>query len=152
DTGRLTLIRPDAFEPPDAKPLKVKMLHAVPTIPLYVKGRENKLCAMVDTGSSPLSLIPAVIEKLALPAHPSGRTVISEGASRVRGEKRALAAGDEGQVGGLMYREVPAGYAPPWAKDSCGNRLGMNVLYRHHLIFDLKNRRMWLLPRSGNQW
>jgi predicted aspartyl protease len=153
DTGRLTLIRPDTFVPPPGEPLKVKLLHAAPTIPLYVNGSGNKICALVDTGFySGLALQPGVLEKLALPTQPSGGTVVTYGAFGFQQENPALAPVDNVQIGGLLYREVHVGHAPPWSKDNCGNLLGMNVLYRHRLIFDLKNRRFWLLPRTGNQW
>jgi predicted aspartyl protease len=153
EAGRLTLIRPDAFEPPPGQPLSVKLMHAVPTIALQVNGHEEQICAIVDTGfNAGLALMPKVLEKLALPPHPAGGTITARGAFGVRHEAPALAPLDNLQVGGLVYRAVPVGYAPPWAEDECNNLLGMDVLYRHRLVFDFPNRRFWLLPRAGNQW
>lgn len=153
DAGRVTLIRPDAFEPPAGKPLAVKLSSAVPTIALQVHGPEHELCAMIDTGSnSGLSLAEDVINELALPAAASGRTLVSYGAFGEKYEYPELAPVDQVQVGGLMYRQVWTNHAPPKMAKHCANLLGMNVLYRHHLVFDLRNRRIWLLPRAGNQW
>jgi predicted aspartyl protease len=155
DTGRVTLIHPDVFEPPASKPLKVKLQYATPTMVLRVNGRENGVCVRVDTGYySGLALTPEVIGKLNLPARASGGTVTIHGAFGFTQASPALAPVDNVQIGGLMYREVETGYAPsrPGMTNRCGNLLGMNVLYRHRVIFDLKNRRFWLLPRAGNQW
>lgn len=153
EAGRMTLFHPDKFEPPPGKPLPVKLLHAVPTIPLYVNGRDNELCAIVDTGfNGGLALMPGPLQKLALPPHPAGGTLKARGAFGAQMEGPALAPLDNLEVGGLVYRAVQVGYAPPWAEDECNNLLGMDVLYRHRLVFDFPNRRFWLLPRAGNQW
>lgn len=152
EAGRLTLIHPDAFEPPPGKPLTVELMNAVPTIPLRVNG-SGGICAIVDTGfNSGVALMPAVLEKLTLPPHPAGGTVTGRGAFGSQHEGPALAPLDDLQVGGLVYRAVPVGYAPPWADKECNNLLGMDVLYRHRVVFDLRHKRFWLLPRAGNQW
>jgi predicted aspartyl protease len=153
EAGRLTLIHPDAFEQPPGEPISAKLKNAVPTIPLRVNGSEEPVCAIVDTGfNAGLALTPQVLVKLALPPHPAGGTIIARGAFGVQHESPALAPLDNLQVGGLVYRAVPVGHAPPWADEDCSNLLGMDVLYRHRLLFDLRNRRFWLLPRAGNSW
>jgi GNAT superfamily N-acetyltransferase len=47
-------------------------------------------------------------------------------------------------IGRLLVAQLEA-----WVREKgCGN-LGMALLSRSRIVFDLKNQRMWLLPRAG---
>jgi hypothetical protein len=74
--------------------------------------------------------------------------MISEGALGERWERPELSALEEVKLEGLSFRNVNVAHSNGAAK--CANVIGMEVLSRHRLVFDLKNRRIWFLPRSGS--
>lgn len=151
DAGRLTLINPQAFSPPEQEPLLIKLLNAVPTIQLKLKDSESEVCTIVDTGFfSGLAVTPEIASKHSLPSDPASRKLVIRGAFGARYEQEALAPLDRLQIGDRLYRHVPIVYSPSLL-ENCPNLLGMAILSQSRLIFDLKNRRIWLLPRSGTQ-
>jgi predicted aspartyl protease len=171
DAGRLTLIRPDAFTAPASKPVSlqvrgstllnmaqifgltepvtVQMRGSVP-IQLKVNDHQHTIDAFLDTGTNAGILLTAkVVSELALPRdlmHMIART----GFGGERQVVPSLAALEEVRIGDQIYRNVPA-YETPEDQAGPFNFLGMPVLSRHHLIFDLQRNRVWLLPRSGDR-
>jgi hypothetical protein len=51
------------------------------------------------------------------------------------------------RIGNWILRDVGALGAAPNENAACGSILGMAALSRFHLIFDVKHRHIWLLPR-----
>ena len=152
DTGYVTLIRPDAFIPPDVAPMSVRLSRSRPAVQLEVNGNGRRFCAIVDTGfDGGVAVTPDMAAELSLPTVPG--TSIGRGFGGKRAEGPALAPLDEVRMGDLLYGNVPVmGQVPNTdKKEACRNLLGMAVLARHHLIFDMANHRIWLLPRSGVQ-
>jgi hypothetical protein len=149
DAGRLTLINPKEFSRPEQEPVRVKLLNALPTIQLKLKGSEKEVCAVVDTGFfSGLAVTPEIVSEHSLPRDLAGRKLVMRGTFGARHEQEALAPLDQLQIGDRLYRQVPTAYSPSLF-ENCPNLLGMAVLSQSRLIFDLKNRHIWLLPRSG---
>lgn len=144
--GRVTLIRPDAFVPPAAEPMEVDLNYARPIVDVRIEGHKKPICTVIDTGSPfGLALDTELARKLALPTVP-GRTIRY---SRIDGEVKetpVLAPLEEIRIGKRTFHNVPAfGQVERKGRD-CGTLLGMAVLSRFHLIFDIKRSRMWLLP------
>ena len=147
--GRLVLVRPETFAAPAGEPVPVKLWNGVPTLQLQVNGNEGKVCTVIDTGfNGGLALAPEVVSGLALRPDPAGGTRVSQDGFGNRYERPVLAPLDEMRFGQLIYNNVPVTYGLPLPDaGACGNVLGMTVLYRHRLIFDLAHERVWFLPR-----
>lgn len=151
DARRVTLINPQDFSHPEQEPILVKLMNAVPTIRLKLNDNESEVCTIVDTGFfSGLAVTPEIASKHSLPIDPAGRKLVIRGAFGARYEQEALAPLDRLQIGDRLYRHVPIVYAPSLLAN-CPNLLGMAILSQSRLIFDLKNRHIWLLPPSGTQ-
>jgi hypothetical protein len=149
DARRLTVIHPDAFTPPTEKPLRVKSWKAVPTIQITLSGRSEEICLIVDTGfNGGIGVTPEMANKLDLKRHPGGGVRAAEDGYGNRVLAPELAPLQEVRVGDHIYRDVPIMGAIPNSVGRCGN-LGMALLSRSRIVFDLKNQRMWLLPRAG---
>ncbi len=147
DAGRMTLIQPAAYRPPPGNPIPVQLTWAKPTVQLRVNGHAQQVCAILDTGfNSGLALSGEVLSALALPKA-AGQTTLS-GLGGARWNVPALAPLDEVGFSDQLYRDVPVTEKKSDVEWPCPNLLGMAVLSRHHVIFDLKNQRVWLLPRA----
>ncbi len=147
DRGLVTLIRPGAFIPPADKPLSVQFPVSVPTVQIKVNGHDEPVCAIVDTGFyGGVILSPKTVGKLALASIP-GSKVRGGGVGGREYEAPALEPLKELRVGDRLYQDVPLA-VDPMSKGRCSALLGMKILSKHRIIFDLGNRRMWLLPRS----
>lgn len=145
--SRVTLINPKAFAHPNEEPLRVGLSYARPTVEIKVNGRKPAICALVDTGSPfGVSFSTKLVEKLSLPNVPNQ----TKGYTRVDGKLRetpALAPLDEIQIGNWILEDVPAHSLAPNHNPPCGSILGMSALSRFHPIFDIGNRKVWLLQR-----
>ena len=148
-TGRLVLVRPETFTPPAGEPLPVKLWNAVPTLQLQVNGNERQVCAVIDTGfNGGLALAPELVSALGLPPDPAGGTRVAQDGFGNRYDRPLLAPLQEMRFGQLVYNNVPVTYGLPLPEASaCGNVLGMAVLQRHHIIFDVGHGRVWFLLR-----
>jgi len=145
DNGRLTIIRPDAWTPPTAAPLDVHLWWTKPTVQLRVNGREQPVCAVLDTGfNAGVALSGEVLDALALP-RTAARTMLT-GFGGVRWNAAVPAPLDEVRFGDEIIRNVPL-TEKSGAQWDCPNLIGMALLSRHHLVFDLPHHRVWLLPR-----
>ncbi|HTQ36282.1 MAG TPA: aspartyl protease family protein [Steroidobacteraceae bacterium] len=148
--GRLTLIRPETFKPPADTPMPVKLSYSRPTVKFKVNGRDPESCAIIDTGYGfGLALNSDLVARLALPSNPNVRHSYTR-ADGTRHDSPALFPLDEVIIGGWIFRDVPAvslASGERLGDKSCGNLVGMNILARHHVIFDMRNDRIWLLPR-----
>ena len=150
DRDLVTLIRPGAFVPPTDKPVAVQFSGHLPTVQIRVNGHDKSVCAIVDTGFyGSVALSPKTVDKLALPIIP-GSKAPSYGVGGKVSEATALEPLKELRVGDQLYRNVQDasmddrfGVGP----NACSALLGMKILSRHRIIFDLGNHRMWLLPR-----
>jgi hypothetical protein len=154
EAGRLRLFRPATFTPPPAQPVPVVLWNSVPTLQLTVNGQARQICAVIDTGfNGGLALTSEIVTELALPPDPAGGTRVARDGFGNRYERPLLAPLNELRFGSLAYQNVPVTQSLPLplaGSQQCGNVLGMAVLYRLRLIFDLQNQRVWLLPRAGN--
>ncbi|MEO6078367.1 MAG: aspartyl protease family protein [Steroidobacteraceae bacterium] len=143
--GRLTLIHPDAFIPPAADPLSVKTVNFLPTLLLRVNGNERAVCAIIDTGfNSGIAMAAEVVKELALPKDADTK-MVAQGIGGERFELSGLAPLKEVRIGDQVYDNVPVSELP--YQEPCGELLGMSVLGRNRVIFDLRKQRIWLLPR-----
>jgi hypothetical protein len=146
ESGTLTLIRPAAFKPPQAKATGVKRSESLATLDARINGRDEPICAIVDTGyNSGFALPAAIVEKFGLPED-SRRNIVALGANNLRYEAKGLKPLAEVQFGDQRQTEVPADPLPPGFGQDCGV-LGLSVLSRYRLVFDLGNDRIWFLPR-----
>jgi predicted aspartyl protease len=149
DAGRLTLIHPKAFTPPTLRSVPLKFSSGLPTVELKVNGFKRAICAVLDTGTNAGVHIAADIAvDLALPVNAqrgTRRTQFGGGAEAVM---PALLPLEELQIGNHRYQNVPVSQRPVTGR-SCSSLLGMAILGRHHLILDLRNNRVWLLPRTS---
>jgi predicted aspartyl protease len=147
DAGRLTLIRPGTFRSPAVAALPVQIVANKPTVQLHVNGRDEPVCAILDTGfNSGLALSGEVLAALALPRGAAETSVTGPGGAQWSAPARA--ALEQVSFGNQRYRDVPLTEKKSDVAWSCPNLLGMAVLSRHRLVFDLRNRQVWLLPRS----
>jgi hypothetical protein len=145
DKGLVTLVRPGAFKPPTDKPVSVQFPRYWPTTQIKVNGHD--ICAIVDTGfSGGVALSQKTMDALALPSIPGRelRAVGEGGREQVIPEMAPL---KELRVGERIYQDVSVVLSPVNGENRCTALLGMEILSKHRLIFDLGNRRMWLLPR-----
>jgi hypothetical protein len=150
DAGQLTLTRPDAFTPPESDPLSLQSSQYGPTVQLTVNDREREICAFLDTGfNGGLAVKEKLVHELALPDIP-GRTVVARGIDGRRSEGPALAPLKELRIGDLRYRDVDVIGKVPNDKVRCGF-LGMAIMSKHRLVFDLKENHVWFLPRSTRE-
>jgi hypothetical protein len=151
DARKLKIINPKAFTPPSQAPLPVKLLKGVPTVQLKLNGQRSDVCAIIDTGyNSGLAVTQDVVNKLSLPVDPSGRRLVTRAAFGQQYDQPALAPLKELRLGDFIFRDVQVGHAPT-ESEQCVNLLGMAVLSQHRIVFDLQQKRIWLLPRSGIQ-
>jgi hypothetical protein len=148
DAGRMTLIQPGAYKPPPGTPIPVQITWAKPTVQLRVNGHARQVCAILDTGfNSGVALSGEVLDALALP-QAAGHTTLT-GLGGRRWNVPSLAPLDEVGFSNQLYRDVPVTEKKSDVAWPCPNLLGMAVLSRHRVIFDLKNERVWLLPRAS---
>lgn len=148
DAGRMTLIHPATYTPPAADAVPVQLVSSKPTVQLTLNGHAQPVCAILDTGfNAGLALSGEVLSALALP-QAAGHTTVKAFGGR-QWNVPALAALEEVGFSGQLYRDVPLTEKKSDVTWTCPNLLGMAVLSRHRVIFDLKNQRVWLLPRSG---
>jgi predicted aspartyl protease len=148
DAGRMTLLRPGAGTPSAADALPVQLVQGKPTVQLRVNGRQQQVCAILDTGfNSGVALTSEVLGELALPQL-AGHTMLT-GFGGVRWQVPALAPLQQVEFGAQSYRDIPITEKKSGGEWDCPNLLGMAVLSHHRVIFDLQHRRVWLLPRSG---
>jgi len=152
EAGRLRLFQPAAFTPPGAQPVPVMLWNSLPTLQLTINGQPRQVCAVIDTGfNGGVALSSEIVNALALPPDPAGGTRVARDGFGNRYERPLLAPLTDLRFGGLAYQNVPVTQSPPLPDaQQCGNVLGMAILYRLRLIFDLQNQRVWLLPRAGN--
>jgi predicted aspartyl protease len=149
DAGRLTLIHPDAFTPPTLKPVPIKFSSGLPTVEIKVNGFRRAICAILDTGTNAGVHIAAdIAADLALPVNAQRGTRRAQFGGGSETVMPALFPLEDLQIGDHRYQNVPASQRPASGK-SCGSLLGMAILGRHRLILDLRNSRVWLLPRTG---
>lgn len=147
DAGRMTLIQPAAWKPPPSEPIPVQLTWAKPTVQLRVNGHAQEVCAILDTGfNAGVALSGEVLSALALP-QAAGLTTVN-GLGGARWNVPALAPLDEVGFSNRLYRDVPVTEKKSNVAWPCPNLLGMAVLSRHRVIFDLQNQRVWLLPRA----
>jgi hypothetical protein len=147
DAGRLTLIQPGSWQPPAAAAIPVQIVSNKPTVQLRVNGRAESVCAILDTGfNSGLALSGEVLAGLALPRGAAETSITGPGGAQWSAP--AQAALEQVAFGGQQYRDVPLTEKKSDVAWACPNLLGMAVLSQHRLVFDLGNRRVWLLPRS----
>lgn len=148
DARRLTLIRPGAFRPPAAAAIPVRIASNKPTVQLNVNGHAEPVCAILDTGfNAGVALSGDVLAALALPRGAAHTSVTGPGGAQWSAPARA--ALEQVAFGGQHYRDVPLTEKKSDVAWSCPNLLGMAVLSRHRLVFDLGNQRVWLLPRAA---
>jgi hypothetical protein len=144
---RLSLIHPDTFAPPTSPPLSVNLRLSRPYVHIQL-GDQRTICAIIDTGfDSGLALSPKLVKELSLPTLP-GLKVVYRGFNGRREEAPALAPLPRLEFAGQAFQDVPVIGAVPRESDECGNLLGMAVLSRQRLVFDLGKKRMWLLPNQ----
>jgi hypothetical protein len=147
DAGRMTLIRPESWKPPSGESIPVQLTGSKPTVQLRVNGHAQEVCAILDTGfNSGVALSGEVLSALALP-QAAGHTTLS-GLGGARWNVPALAPLDRVGFSNQLYRDVPVTEKKSDVAWPCPNLLGMAVLSNHRVIFDLKNQRVWLLPRA----
>ena len=148
-SGRLMLVRPETFVPPAGEPVPVKLWNGVPTLQLQVNGNARQICAVIDTGfNGGLALAPELVTELGLAPDPAGGTRVAQDGFGNRYERPLLAPLAEMRFGQLVYNNVPVTHGLPLPDaGACGNVLGMTVLYRHRLVFDLAHARVWFQPR-----
>jgi hypothetical protein len=147
DAGRMRLIQPAAFKPPPGDPVPVQLTWAKPTVRLRVNGHAQEVCAILDTGfNSGVALSGEVLSALSLP-QAAGQTTLT-GLGGARWNVPALAPLEQVGFSNQLYRDVPVTEKKSDVEWPCPNLLGMAVLSRHRVIFDLKNQRVWLLPRA----
>src|SRR5690606_41764057 len=109
----------------------------------------ESLCAIIDTGfTGGVAVTDDDAKKLSLREHPAGGRVVYGGGDGETWVRPRLADLSEIHLGTLTFRNVPAAYARGGIGE-CGNLLGMEILSRHRVIFDLGNQRVWLLPRAA---
>lgn len=144
---RVTLVDPETFDEPAAKPVMVEMDHSRPVVKMRLNGGSREQCALIDTGlGSGVVLSSRDVSRLSLPTV-AGRTSKYMGVDGILREAPSLAPLDQLSFAGHSYRDVPAlGRATEDKKWGCENLIGMAVLSRHRVIFDLGSKRMWLLP------
>ena len=150
DRNLVTLTRPSAFTPPTDEPISVQYVDDLPTIQIKVNGRDKPVCAIVDTGfNGGIFLSQKAVNELALPSI-SGSAMSSPGVGGAMREVRAMEPLKELRVGDQLYRNVSAAVGLGSGRGRCAMSalLGMEVLSKQKIIFDLGSRRMWLLPRS----
>jgi hypothetical protein len=146
--GRVTLIRPGAFIPPPDKPIPVQYPGFLPTIQIKVNSHEEPICAIVDTGyGGGVALSQKTVDELALPIIPGLKRPLRLVGGKVH-EAQEMKELQELKVGDRLYRNVHLIVSPINGEDRCSALLGVDILSRHRVIFDLGNRRMWMLPRS----
>jgi predicted aspartyl protease len=147
DSGRMTLIRPDAWTPPPAAPVPLQLWWTKPTVQLNVNGNRQPVCAVVDTGfNSGVALSGAALGALSVPQARAQTTITGFGG--VRWQASSLEPLREVGFSSQRYEDVPVSEKKSAVEWECPNLLGMAVLSQHRVIFDLRNRRMWLLPRT----
>jgi hypothetical protein len=148
DRRVVALIRPGAFTPPHDQPMAVQFSRSWPTIKIKVNSHDEPVCATVDTGyGGGVALAQKTVDELALPIIPGvkARLVTEWGIVEDVPQMKEL---QELRVGDQLYRNVHLAISPVRGENPCTAILGVDILSRHKVIFDLGNRRMWLLPRS----
>jgi predicted aspartyl protease len=119
-----------------------------PTVQLRVNDQQQQVCAILDTGfNSGVALTGEVLDGFALP-QAAGHTMLA-GFGGVRWQAPVLAPLEQVHFGTQHYRNVSLTEKKSGGEWECPNLLGMAVLSQHHVVFDLKHRRVWLLPRSA---
>jgi hypothetical protein len=147
DAGRLTLTNPDDFTPPAEEPVRVKSWKSLPTVQISINGTAPDICAAIDTGfNGGIALSDDLVRKLNLPKDPARGVFVAYDVFGKRHEAPSLAPLKQVQIGELHYRDIPVA-GTTIVEEDCGNLVGMAVLRRHRVIFDLPNQRLWLLPR-----
>lgn len=151
ESRRLVINHPDTFSAPSAPAIKVERTYTRPNIQVQLASAKRPICATIDTGfDSGLALPSKLVKELALPADPRGRRVVYSGFSRQRVEVEALEPLETLTFGDQSTRDVPVVGAVPDEAAKCNALLGMAVLSRYRLIFDMRNDRMWFLPRESS--
>lgn len=141
------LIDPKTFDHPKEEPVPVDLSYGRPTTEIEINGKKPAICALIDTGSFfGVSLSTKLVEKLSIP-NASNRTNSYRRVSGKLIETPALAPLDEIRVGNWILDDVPAHNLGPDHNPPCGSVLGMAALSRFHPIFDIGNRKVWLLQR-----
>lgn len=149
ESRRFALIHPKAFSAPAAPAVKVGRTYTKPNVQVQLATATRSICASIDTGfDSGLALPSKLVKEFALPADPGGRRVVYSGFSRQRAEAEALEPIKELTFGGQSIRDVPVVGVVPNEEGECSALLGMAVLSRYKLVFDMRNDRMWFLPRG----
>lgn len=152
EAGRFVLIHPNAFSAPAVPAVRVGRTYTRPDVHVQLPTAKRSICATIDTGfDSGLALPPKLVKELALPADPGGRRVVYSGFSRQRVEAEALEPIKELTFGGQSIRDIPVVGVVPNEDGGCDALLGMAVLSRYRLVFDMRNDRMWLLPRGSER-
>lgn len=149
DAKRLSIIQSDAFTPPTVASIPVGLDHGRPTVRLTVSGHTQSICAVIDTGADGgIYLTDGLVQKLGLATHPAGGTTVTLGAATGETWERPILAPLQGAR--LAHLNLGATSVRHSVRtDACSNVIGMEVLSRYRLIFDLPKRRLWLLPRAA---
>lgn len=148
--GLVALIRPGAFVPPPDQAMSVQYPRVWPTIQIKVNSHDEPVCAIVDTGyGGGVALSQKIVDELALPVIPGATASLVTEWGIVEGVPQMKEL-QELRIGDRLYRNVHLSVSPLKDEHRCSGILGVDILSRHRVIFDLGNRRMWLLPRSRN--
>jgi predicted aspartyl protease len=149
DADRLSIVQPESFNPPPEAPIAVSVWRGTPLVHMKIGNHPELVCAMVDTGfDGGLALSDDVVKELSLSYDSDGRRIVyAAGAAGVRQERRVLEVLPEVRLGGSVYTNVEATHVPE--SGECLSRIGTGLLGQSRLVFDLKNRRMWVLPRAS---
>lgn len=107
DRGQLTLVHPDAFTPPDATAIPLRMMNGVPVLQARVNDGSRQVCAIVDTGfDGGLAMPRQLVDELGLPGY-SNRLRSLEGLGGVRHVSAALVPLHQFRIGDHAYQDVP---------------------------------------------
>lgn len=148
DAREVTLIQRKEFRPPVSASLPVRISVSKPTVEFKINDSERTLCATVDTGfDSGIALSSRIVDELSLPVV-AGRSAVYQGVGGNRVVVPSLKPLEEVHIGGGTYRDVEVVGRLPNEELRCEGLVGMKILSQHRVVFDMKQRRIWLLPRS----
>lgn len=149
ESRRLVLHHPKTFAEPTSKAVKVGRHYTRPNVEIALPASESTVCATIDTGfDGGLALPPKLVQELALPDDPTKPDVAYTGFRGRGAQAPALAPLSELAIGGQSLRDVPLIGVVPNENEKCSALLGMAILSRFRLVFDMRNDRIWLLPRK----
>jgi hypothetical protein len=141
----------DNFIPPAGAPIVLKASDSAKArIPLTLEG--VTLEAVLDLGAS---------YTLAVPQGATAKRWLAEGrpwteqfsssvhGDRLRASRNRLMTAKSVTVGGLTLNDIPTDVlSQKWLVAPSGAGIGVNLLSRFDLVFDIKGKRMWMTPNE----